>query len=95
MVLSKVAEGVEKGRKLFVQDERRPHKYLVQHFSVFVYQIALSSYKILLRHILKINNVFVCACMCVCAREWMPTYCIWHVTDLGHLHQFPDEKTEV
>ena len=56
MVLSKVAEGIEKRRKLFIQDERRPQKYLVQHFSVFVYQITLGSYKILLRHILKINR---------------------------------------
>lgn len=70
----------KRGENWLIQDERRPQKYLVQHFSETGYQITqghVRYYSDTLRKIKRQNQnclVFVCACMCVGVREWIPTY---------------------
>lgn len=45
--------------------------------------------------------MFVCVCTCACVEEWTPTHSksylsmILQVTDLEHLHHFPDEESEI
>ena len=51
--MRKAAEDREKRGKLLIQNERKPQKELGQHVSDSVYQITLSSYKILFRYISK------------------------------------------